>query len=205
MAFLDDDRAPGAAEDGAVFEPTRVKGTRRARILAALVIAGVGALIAIGALDRETPSPSTAAAAASEPPAATLGAQATRPSRPTPRASLQVPGGPDGGGTAQLIDLEIRPAGSHLFIHGDVFSLDVARVTVRLEDAAGHVAAAKSVDIPGGSTAFRIGSVPRFDVHFALADEIQADGYLVSATALDSAGQRLTTLLELVARSRVSM
>ena len=206
MAYLDDDPAPGAAEDGAVFAPIRVKGTRRPRILASLVIAAVGGLIAIGALDRWAPSPPTAVAAASEGPAATLVAQATRSSRPPPRASLPTPGPFDGrDGAAQFIDLDIRPAGSHLFIHGDVFSLDVARVTVRIEDSAGHVAATRSVDIPGGSTAFRIGSVPRFDVHFALADEIQADGYVVSATALDSAGHRLTTLLKLVARSPESM
>ena len=207
MPFLDDDHAPGAAEDGAIFAPIRVTGTRRPRILASLVIAAVGGLIAIGALDRGAPaSPSSAVAAASKGPAATLVPQATRSSRPPPRPSLQVPGPFDGrAGAAQLIDLDIRPAGSHLFIHGDVFSLDVARVTVRIEDSAGHVAATRSVDIPGGSTAFRIGSVPRFDVHFALADEIQADGYVVSATALDSAGHRLTTLLQLVARSPVSM
>jgi hypothetical protein len=105
------------------------------------------------------------------------------------------------GDGARFVDLDVRPAGGDLFIHGDVFSLDVARVTVTLEDSAGNVAATRSVDIPGGSTAFRIGSVPRFDVHFTLGEEAQADGFMVSATALDSAGRRLTTLLQLVARS----
>jgi len=205
MAFLDDDPAPGTADDGAVFAPIRVKDTRRPRILASLVIAAVGGLIAIGALDREAVPASPVVAAPPEGPAATLAARATTSSRP-PQASPEVLGPSGGrGGAAQLMDLDVRPAGSHLFIHGDVFSLDVARVTVRLKDSAGRVAATKSVDIPGGSTAFRIGSVPRFDVDFALADEVHADGYVVSATALDSAGHRLMTLLQLVARSPVSM
>ena len=205
---LDDDPAPRATDDGAVFAPVRVKGTRRPRILAALVIVAVGGLVAIGALDRGDAKPqSVAIADATDAPAATRPAPTRRPSRPpTPRASIQVSGSVDGrGGSAQFIDLDIRPAGSHLFIHGDVFSLDVARVTVRLEDSAGNVAATKSVDIPGGSTAFRIGAVPRFDVHFLLADEVQADGFMVSATALDSGGRRLATLLQLVARSPDSM
>lgn len=204
---LDDDPAPGAAQDGAVFAPVRVKGTRRPRILAALVIAGVGGLVAIGALDRATEPPQTVGIADATGPAATTPPSPTlRSSRPTPRASVQVPGSFDGpAGSARFIDLEIRPAGSHLFIHGDVFSLDVVRVTVRLEDTAGNVAATKSVDIPGGSTAFRIGAVPRFDVHFLLADEVQADGFMVSATALDAGGHRLTTLLQLVARAPDSM
>lgn len=206
MSELEDRLENRAAEDGAVFAPTRVKGARRPRILASLVVVAVGGLIAIGALDRQAPPESAAVAASTDGPTGTLRAQTARPSRPPPSASIQLPG-PSGGrpGPSQVIDLDVRPAGSHLFIHGDVFSLDVVRVTVRLEDSAGNIAATRSVDIPGGSTAFRIGAVPRFDVHFVLADEIQADGFVVSATALDSAGHRLTTLLQLVARSTDSM
>lgn len=200
---MDDGLESRVPKDGAVFAPIPVKGARRPRILASLVIGAVGGLIAIGALDRQSaPPPSEALAASTDGPTATLRAQAARSSRPPPRASIRVPG-PSGGrpGPGQFIDLDIRPAGSHLFVHGDVFSLDVVRVTVQLEDSAGNVAATRAVDIPGGSTAFRIGAVPRFDVHFLLADEVQADGFVVSATALDSAGHRLTTLLRLVAKS----
>jgi len=199
---LDDQPRPGAAEDGAVFAPVRVKGARRPRLLALLAVAGVGGLVAVGALDRGAAPPRAAAAAdataaADAPVTPVPSAQAFPSSRPPSRGSIQGP-------AASVIDLAIRPAGSHLFIHGDVFSLDVARVTVRLEDSAGNVTATTSVDIPGGSTAFRIGAVPRFDVHFLLADEVQADGFMVSATALDSAGRRLTTLLQLVVGSTES-
>src|SRR6478672_6291901 len=143
MALPDDDPGPGATEDGAFFAPIRVKGTRRPRILASLVFAGVGALIAIGALDRKTPSPSSTIADTSVGPSATLVAQATKPNRPPPRASLEVPGRLDGGDAASLMNLVVTPDGSDLFIHGEVFSLDVARVSVRIEDPAGHVAASR--------------------------------------------------------------
>jgi hypothetical protein len=199
----DDQPRPGGAEDGAFFAPVRVNGARRPRILASLVVVAIGGLVAIGALERGAAPPQTATVAnASAAPAASVPVPTPRSSRPRPQASGQAPGTVDGrGGDMRYIELAVRPAGSDLFIHGDVFSLDVARVTVRLEDSAGHVAATKAVDIPGGSTAFRIGAVPRFDVHFLLADKVQADGFMVSATALDSAGRKLTTLLQMVARS----
>jgi len=199
----DDQPRPGADDDGAFFAPVRVNGARRPRILASLVVVAVGGLVAVGALERAAAPPQTATVGdATAAPAASVPAPTPAGSRPRAQASGQAPGTVDAlGGDARYIELAVRPAGTDLFIHGDVFSLDVARVTVRLEDRAGNVAATKSVDIPGGSTAFRIGAVPRFDVHFLLADKVRADGYLVSATALDSAGRKLTTLLQLVARS----
>jgi hypothetical protein len=199
----DDQPRPGAAEDGAVFAPVRIRGARRPRILASLVILAISGLVAIGALDRGAAPPGTATGAgAAEAPAAS-GAAPTPHSTPNrPRASGPVSGAVDAlGGGARYMELAIRPAGGDLFIHGDVFSLEVARVSVRLEDPAGNVAATRSVDIPGGSTAFRIGSVPRFEVHFTLGDDAQAVGFMISATALDSAGRRLTTLLQLIPRS----
>ena len=161
------------------------------------VCLALGGLIAVGALDRKPPpSDGVAAALVSAAPAAPVRLQTAHPSR-QPRVSV-VPAGP--GNSVLLLD--IRPAGSHLFVHGDVFSLAVTRVAVTIEDAAGRVAQTKAVDVPGGSTAFRLGAVPRFDVHFFLPDEIQADGFIVSATALDAGGHDLATLLQLVARPR---
>jgi hypothetical protein len=188
---MDDQPRPDAAEDGAVFAPVRVTGGRRPRILASVVVVAIGGLIAVGAFDRGAAPPQAASIAD-----ATAAANPTATARPTAQAfrSSEAP-------AAQLMDLAIRPAGPDLFVHGDVFSLDVARVTVRLEDSSGDAAQTKSVDIPGGSTAFRIGAVPRFDVHFLLATEVQADGFIVSATALDAAGRSLTTLLQQIPRS----
>ena len=158
----------------------------------------VGALIAVGALDkRAAPSDGVDVARVSDASAATLPAQTARSTRTPPRAPLAAPGSPE-----SVLVLDVRPAGSHLFIHGDVFSLAVTRVAVTIEDAAGRVAQTKAVDVPGGSTAFRLGAVPRFDVHFFLPDDIQADGFIVSATALDAGGHDLATLQQLVGRPR---
>ena len=202
---MDDRPDPAAREDGAVFAPARVRGSRRPRILASIVVIAVGALIAIGALDRQPDAGSVAVAPSSETPATTFRAEMARSSRPPPHGSVAPPGRVGGSPIGQVLDFDIRPAGSHLFIHGDVFSLDVTRVRVRIMDAAGHVAASRAVDIPGGSTAFLIGAVPRFDVHFFLPDEVQADGYVVSATALDSKGHRIVTLEQHVPRAPESM
>ena len=188
---MDDQPRPDAAEDGAVFASVKVTGRRRPRILASVLVVAIGGLIAVGAFDRGVAPPQAASVAD-----ATAAAKPPATARPTAQAfrSREAP-------AAQLMDLAIRPAGPDLFVHGDVFSLDVARVTIRLEDSSGDVAQTKSVDIPGGSTAFRIGAVPRFDVHFLLATEVQADGFMVSATALDAAGRSLTTLLQHIPRS----
>ena len=202
---MDDQPAPSASDDSAVFAPTRVGGARRSRVLASIVVVALGGLVAVGALDRGADQSGTSAITASHVPAATLRAQIPRSSRPPPRASLGAPGNAPGQAVDALLRIDVRPAGSHLFIHGDVFSLDVARVSVTVADSAGHVAATKAVEVPGGSTAFRLGAVPRFDVHFILADEVQADGFVVSATALDSAGHKLATLAESVARAQESM
>lgn len=202
---LDDRLDSAAGEDGAVFAPTRVRGARRPRILALVVVVAVVALIAVGALDRQPAPDAGAAADASTAPAATLRAQTARSSRPPPRASAATPRSSHDPALDAVFDLDVRPAGSHLFIHGDVFSLAVARVRVTLADAAGHVAGTTSVAVPGGSRSFLLGAVPRFDVHFFLPDEVQADGFVISATALDSKGHRLATVEERIARAPVSM
>jgi len=202
---MDDHPDSAAREDGAVFAPTRVRGARGPRVVATVVLGTVGALVAVGALDR-APAPNRAAVApSSEAPAATLRAQTVRSSRPPPRASAGAAASSPDPALDAVFDFDIRPAGSHLFIHGDVFSLAVTHVRVTLEDAAGHVADRVSVDVPGGSRAFLLGAVPRFDVHFFLPDEVQADGYVIAATALDSKGHRLATLEQRVPRAPESM
>ena len=201
-----DDRSDSAArDDGATFAPARVRSSRAPRILASVVVVAVGAMIAVGALDRGPDGDSAVVTPASEAPAATVRVQTAQSSRPPPRPTSRPLASAAGSPNGQIFDLDVRPAGSHLFIHGDVFSLEVSRVRVRLEDAAGHVAATRAVDLPGGSTAFLIGAVPRFDVHFFLPDEIQADGFVVSATALDGKGHRLATVEQRIPRAAVSM
>ena len=197
-----EDRGSGVREDGAVFAPVQVRKARSPRILASVAVVALGGLIAIGAFDRlNQPGSSNAEIAALPSAAAPVPTQATRSSRPPPRGPRPI----SPGRTGALIALDVRPAGSHLFVHGDVFALDIASIRVRLEDAAGHVAATKSIVIPGGSTAFLLGAVPRFDAHFFLPDEIQGDGYIVAATAIDKGGKAMFTITKSVARSTESM
>jgi hypothetical protein len=213
MPAMDDDRDGGSREDGAVFAPTIVRQARGPRVLAALVAIALGGLIAIGALDRGSTPEMAAVPVATGGPTASLRAQTARSSRapiasrlpttPQERSErmangMEVPASP---GNDDIMSVDIRPAGSHLFIHGDVFSLDVVRVAVSLEDALGHVAAHRTVDVPGGRTAFMLGAVHRFDVHFFLPDEVQADGFVISTTALDAHGNKIETLMQWVARS----
>src|SRR5262245_47521474 len=161
--MLDDRPTSAAREDGAVFAPTRVRSSRRQQVLASIVIVAVAALVAVGVLDRQPEHGDIAVAPVPAAPSATLPTKTARATRP-PRPSNGLPGIVTGQPGDQIFAFDVRPAGSHLFIHGDVFSLAVSRVRVTLEDAAGHVAARRAVDLPGGSTAFLIGAVPRFDV-----------------------------------------
>src|SRR2546423_785836 len=78
----------------------------------------------------------------------------------------------------------------------------VVPVKVDLEDSQGRlVAAAESVKIPGGSTAFRLGAVPRFDVQFSVPDEVMGEGIWIAVTAYGEAGKALTTVRQLVPRA----
>ena len=204
MPVLDDRDDSAAHRDDAVFAPTRVRGPRGPRALASIVVVALGALVAIGALERQ-PTAETSSVDGR-----TNGPVAIGPVRPTATVletgrTVQRSNRFTNDPIVPTFDLDVRQAGSHLFIHGDVFSLAVARVSVTLEDEAGNISATKAVEVPGGSTAFRLGAVPRFDIHFFLPDEVAADGFVVLATALDSAGHPLATTEERVPRSQVSL
>lgn len=204
-------REPGSSnprDEGAVFAPVQVGRARSPRILASIVVVALGGLVAIGALDRlaNAPVPEAAVIIADGPSAPSPAPSTRRDSRPPARGSLPTaPPTQHGRAIDTLMDLDVRPAGSHLFVHGDVFTFDIVRVRVKLEDAAGHVAAKTVVDLPGWSTAFLIGAVPRFDAHFFLPDEIQADGYTVAATAIGADGKALFTVARSVPRATVAM
>src|SRR6185503_18505178 len=109
------------------------------------------------------------------------------------------------GGAQGVLRVDLRPAGSHLFVHGDIYTLAIVRVTVSLEDQAGSAISRKSVDIPGGSTAFQLGAVPRFDVHFVLPDELMGDGVWVSTTAFNRDGRELASFRQSLPRATVPM
>jgi hypothetical protein len=200
MPAPDDRRDSGASVDDAIFAPVKVRSARRPRLLAAVVVGALGSIIGIGALDRPPASAPEIAVVASLGPSATDAAVVVRASRPSPGATHASGPVPPARPAGPLL-LNITPVGSHLWVHGDVHSLAVARVLVSVEDPAGNVAATASVRIPGGSPAQRLDPTPAFNVHFSIPDEIQADGFIVSATASNAAGATLFTITKVMAAS----
>lgn len=183
---MDTRRDTSDRADGAVFAPTAIRAPRRPPIIALGLALAVGGLALLGALDGLGQGGSSAADD-SGPAIAAEGSRVTpRPSR-TARSTL-VPGptGPVG-----LVELDVRPAGSHLFVHGEVYSLDIIVVTVAIEDAAGHVSDVESVRLQGGSTAFRLGANARFDVRFDVPDEVMGEGLWVQSNAYDFNGRTI--------------
>jgi hypothetical protein len=203
MTISDGDRRAGAPKleppdrrprrnDGAVFQATAVRSGGGSRVVVGLVALGAGALVLVATLEpTPPPSPLAAAQATTGPAAFADPTPSPRPRRTSPPAtSGGVRPGPMGGAAA-VMAVDLRPAGSHLFVHGEVYSLRVETVIVTLLDVAGHVAETRSLLIPGGSTAFRLGAVPRFDVHFAVPDEMLADGLVIEAHAIDERGEHV--------------
>jgi hypothetical protein len=205
MPPLDDDRG-GAQEDGAVFAPATVRASRGSRFLAVGVALALGGLVALGAVDRLISPDQPAAARVTEGPVAAQARSTPTPPSIRPKRSTDGPGIAPPQQPMEVVGLDLRPAGSHLFVHGDVFSLAVVRVSVELEDSQGSlVADAESVKIPGGSTAFRIGAVPRFDVQFDVPDEVMGEGMWIAVTAYGEAGKALVTVRQLVPRASDAM
>jgi hypothetical protein len=197
----DEDRDPGAPE-GAVFAPSMVRQARGARALAGIVVVAVGALIAIGELDRVAgPEPASVAVTSADPAPTALAPTALpssrRSSRPPPLGSIAATGSQHGPPASDgLLQLDVRPAGSRLFVHGDVYSLEVKIVVLSIEDAAGHVADVRSVRLQGGSTAFQLGPNPRFDAMFDVPDELMGEGLWVQANAYDPQGRIIEAQLQ---------
>jgi hypothetical protein len=171
-------------DDGAVFAPTRIRARGRPPILLAIAALTVGGLIAVGLFDGLRGDASSAVLETGASP--TTRTEAARPRPPRSDRSTLVP---PSTLPAALIALDLRPAGSHLFVHGDVFSVNVIVVTVSLEDAEGNVSETRSARLPGGSTAFRTGPNPRFDVRFDVPDELMGEGLFVRANAYDFRGR----------------
>jgi hypothetical protein len=191
---MHDRPGPDDARDGAVFAPTPIRAGKRPPVLLAGMALAFGALVAAGALDGlggTSAVPDDRDAVVTAPVAV-----ATR--TPRPERTAQPPGPAP---SLPLLALDPRPAGSHLFVHGEVFSLGVIVVTVSLEDAAGTVSATRSVKLQGGSTAFRLAPNARFDVRFDVPDELMGEGLWVRANAYDARGQAIGSFRVAVPRS----
>ncbi len=166
---------------------------RRPPILAAVVVAGITLAAVAGVLGsggHGSPE-STVAVFGGTAPAAGL-TTAPSPTRPARRPA------PPPTARPEILALDVRPAGSSLVVHGQVFSLAVDVVVVSVEDPSGVVTSSEAVSLPGGSTAFRIGAYDRFFVRFEVPDEIIADGLWIAADAYDVDGAPLVRIRQAV-------
>jgi len=193
MPTIDDRPGSGARNDArdeqAVFAPTRVRAGRRPPFIAAGLAAAVVTLVALGAIDRlggagppNVPAATLGAVAEASGPADTVTPTSRQPKRALAARSAsptELPG---------VFAVTLRPAGSHLFVHGDVYSLDVAAVVVSVEDAAGHVAKRQTIELRGDVRAARDPGTSHFDVQFDIPDEVMGEGVWVRAQAYDHAG-----------------
>ena len=179
-------------QEEAVFAPTSVGANRSPRLLATGAALAAIVLVTVGVMPRFLP----AEAPASVPPPASVAAVAATPAptvrvrpRPTSGDVVLVPGNP----LLSVFRVDLRPAGSHLFVHGDVFAIAVVRVSVTLEGGRGEPIDRRTVEIAGGSTAFQLGATRRFDVHFSVPDEVMGEGVWVSSTAFNDDGRELAS------------
>lgn len=95
---------------------------------------------------------------------------------------------------ASLLAIDARIADGLLSLHGEVFSPLAEIVVIAVGDVAGRSTEVRSIELPGGSTAFRLGAADRFDVSFSV--DAAAEAVWVDATAYDAAGNRLGTVRE---------
>jgi hypothetical protein len=180
---------PGSSDGGddAVFAPRSVRGTGgRPPILVAGLLVALAGLVALG-LYRPADDLARDGVAIAPDTAPTLRAE------PVMSPRLREPLTEPSSGASALIKLEVRPDGGHLFVHGEVFSNRIRVVVVSLRDAGGGAADIRTVTMPGGSTAFRIGSVDRFDVLFDRSESM-TEGFTVQASGYDADDDRIESV-----------
>jgi hypothetical protein len=175
---MDERRAEEPGPDEAVFAPARI-ARRRTPILGLAVAAAIGiaGFALVGALDGAGD-----AATGDEKPPATRLIDVAAPREVPPSLPGQV------AASGRLLDLRATASGDTVLVHGDVFTLDAAVIVVSIADAADEVLEVRSVDMPGGSTAFRIGANDRFLEAFEIEGWPAARAASVTADAYDSLG-----------------
>lgn len=190
---MDDRRGQDDGLDEAVFAPAPLRARGRPPIVGAGVALVVLALVAAAALDRlgggrfvpgePLPALATPAALAAASQVPTRSSRPPGPGIPTVRP--------------EFMKLDVQPHGRHLFVHGDVFSLEAFIVVVSLEDR-GVVTDTVSVSMPGGSTAFLTDANPRFQARFDMPDEAPIGSIWVRANAYDTHGDLILSLRQAV-------
>ena len=182
--------------DEAVFATARVAGARRSWLPAATLLLAVVALIGSAILavaPGPTDQPDTAAVVSPPAPVATVieTANPRRSSRPV-----------TGEAAPALLEVEARRNGRYVFVNGDVFSMAAFRVEIALK-AGDTVAATRSINLPGGSTAFLTGANPRFQVQFDVPAQVGA--LWINAIAYDEGGVVVASLRQPVLSRAVAL
>lgn len=165
--------------DEAVFTPVSLP--RRKRPIGGAVIALlVGGLAVVGVLGSREHA-ALAGSHAKPPVAAAPGSEAFREAPWRSRPGTGEPA------TAALLAIDARMAGRRLFLSGEVFTPDAFIVFVTIGDLDDNTLEVRSVDMPGGSTAFRLGANDRFDLTFEM-DAWPTAAAWATATAFDRTG-----------------
>jgi hypothetical protein len=187
---VDDRDVEELRADEAVFEAVRVPRGGRP-VAAFLITAVVGGLAVVGVLGgakvATAGEPGWSRATAARSVITTASERAA--TREAPWRSHPGTGEPS---EARLLAIDARIADGLLTLHGDVFTPLADVVVIAVGDVAGRSTEVRSIDLPGGSTAFRLGANDRFDVSFDV--DASADVVWVDATAYDEVGNRLDTV-----------
>jgi len=173
---MDERRAGNDPPDEAVFAPARIARSRAPIVALGVALAIAGVAIA-GSFEGLRDATST-----DEQPGSTR-----RVDAPTIREIPPAAEGP-GVATGPLLDLDARSSGGTLFVNGDVFTRNAVLVIVSIADAAEKVLEVRSLDMPGGSTAFRIGANDRFLAAFDVERLPARQVVWVTANAYDRFG-----------------
>ncbi|HET9852562.1 MAG TPA: hypothetical protein VFP56_08680 [Candidatus Limnocylindrales bacterium] len=170
--------------DEAVFAPARLP-RRRVPVAAVGIGLAIAALAVVGSLDRLRETPRTA-----EKPASSRMIDVPAVREVPPPAFVPVPV------SAPLLDLAASTSEGRVFVHGDVFTRDAVVVIVSIADAAEDVLDVRSVDMPGGSTAFRLGPNERFLEAFEVEGWPATQVAWVMANAYDKFGMIIASARE---------
>ena len=172
------------ADDEAVFAPMPLP-RRRAPVAAVGVGLAIAGLALVGLLERVRDAPPSA-----ERPASTRMIDVPAVREIPPQAFVPVPV------SAPLLELAATASGRSVYVHGDVFTRDAVVVIVSIADAADDVLEVRSVDMPGGSTAFRIGPNERFLEAFQVERWPSTQVAWVMANAYDQFGTIIASARE---------
>jgi hypothetical protein len=172
------------AVDEAVFAPARLP-RRRLPVAAVGIALAIAGLAVVGSLDRlrETPQ-------AAPKPASTRMIDVPAVREIPPHGFAPVPVSPP------LLELAATTSGRSVYVHGDVFTRDAVVVIVSIADAADDVLEVRSVDMPGGSTAFRTAPNERFLEAFQVDSWPSTQVAWVRANAYDQFGMIIASARE---------